>query len=104
MFCLPYNINTILFKTGELTSVTYFACSTKDCSADEESDLPNTPQIPEVTGMTSLAYGPHRKLSRGEDINKFEHELEMVNAKANLSVPLHCCSMYFKLVVKHLVV
>ena len=92
MFCLLYNSNTILFKTGELTSVTYFACSTKDCSADEESDLPNTPQIPEVTGMTSLAYGPHRKLSRGEDINKFEHELEMVNESkfvCSLALLLH---------------
>ena len=67
IFCLLYNTNTILLKTCELTSFTYFVSSSKDCSVDdEESDLPMTtnPQIPEVTATTSITYGPHQKLSR----------------------------------------
>ena len=35
-------------------------------------------QIPTVASSSSLTYGPHRKLSRGEEINKFPREYEMV--------------------------
>jgi hypothetical protein len=41
----------------------------------------NPPQVPEVASTSSITYGPHRKLSRGEEINKFPHEFEMVKER-----------------------
>ena len=41
----------------------------------------NPPQIPGVASITSITYEPHRKLSRGEEINKLPHEFEMVNER-----------------------
>lgn len=67
----------------QLIYVIYFANS----SIDEPKDVPmttttttttNPPQIPEVASTSSITYGPHHKLSRGEEISKFPHEFEMV--------------------------
>jgi hypothetical protein len=65
-------------------SVTYFANSSIESDVDDEQKDPpmttptTTTQIPEVASTSSITYRPHQKLSRGEDINKFPHEFQMV--------------------------
>ena len=106
-------MHRVLFEIlGKLIYVTYFANSSIESDVDDEQkDLPmttttttNPPQVPEVASTSSITYGPHRKLSRGEEINKFHTNLRW-SRKANLSAPLCCCyPRYSKLAVKHLVV
>ena len=54
--------------------------------SDDEQDVSsmiqaNPQQIPNVASSSSPTYGPHHKLSRGEEINKFQHEFEMVKER-----------------------
>ena len=74
----------LMFNIGK---VVYFICKMSNVSgSDDEQDVSamiqaNPQQIPNVASSSSPTYGPHRKLSRGEEINKFQHEFEMVKER-----------------------
>ena len=67
-----------------MLSVSSFSDSSIESSSDDEQDVSTMisagpPQISNVASSSSpTSHRPHRKLSRGEEINKFQHEFEMV--------------------------
>lgn len=70
-------------EISNLLSVSNFSDSSIESGSDDEQDVSTMipagpPQISNVASSSSPTYGPHRKLSRGEEINKFQHEFEMV--------------------------
>ena len=88
LYCIT-SLNTRLVSVWKLV-ICYlfhiFSDSSVGSGSDDEQDIPamiptSPPQIPEVASSSSPTYGPHRKLSGEEEINKFQLEFEMVKER-----------------------